>query len=187
MPIPPPPNAHHAFHGKILDVWTWQQELFDGNFETFECVTRTDAVTIIPFIDAETVLLTKQTQPQKIKPFIDFPGGRVEAGETMEAAARRELEEETGYQAGRLLEWYRHAYGGLMRFEEVLFIATDLQDGNGAHCDPGEQIEVVPTRWNDLVELCLKRRLRQQAVMLAVLTMAFDTDAKKKLRDWLHA
>lgn len=41
-----------------------------------------------------------------------FPGGRLEPGESAEAAARRELTEETGLRAGRLALWRVLDLGG---------------------------------------------------------------------------
>src|SRR5260221_6819606 len=99
MPIPPPPNAERKFKGAIMDFWQWEQPLYDGTTQTFECVTRPDTVSVIPFIDSETVLLTRQEQPHKKAAFIDFPGGRLDGTESMEEGMRRELLEETRYRA----------------------------------------------------------------------------------------
>lgn len=169
-----------------MDLWQWQQTMYDGNTDTFECVTRPDTASVIPFLDAQTVLLTKQEQPHKPHAFFDFPGGRVDAGETVEQAAQRELQEETGYAAHRWMEWHRFAELGLNRFEHGLFLATDLHDGFKMHQDTGEKIFLVPTRWDDLVRMCLKRELRQPNSMLAILSMEFDPEAKKRLHTWLR-
>jgi len=186
MPIPPPPNAERKFHGTIMDLWQWEQRLFDGTTETFECVTRPDTVSVIPFLDEKTVLLTRQEQPHNPRPFFDVPGGRVDAGETMEAAVRRELHEETGHKANRLIEWHRQELIGIYRYEAGLFLATGLHDGSGPHVDAGEKIELLPTKWDDLVRMCLKRELRQANVMLAVLAMEFDPETTDRLHTWLR-
>lgn len=170
-----------------MDLWQWEQKMFDGTAETFECTTRPDTVAVIPFLDAKTVLLTRQEQPHKKDPFIDVPGGRVDGDEAMEAAIRRELREETGYQTDRLLEWHRFPNIGLNRYESGLFLATGLHDGFGVHRDAGEKIELLPTPWGVVVQMCLKRQLRQPNIMLAVLAMEYDPDAKKRLHDWLRS
>ncbi len=55
----------------------------------------------LALVDKGRVLLVKRGRaPAKDK--FAFPGGRVEAGETLEQAARRELLEETGLSAGAL-------------------------------------------------------------------------------------
>ncbi|MER8475053.1 NUDIX hydrolase [Mesorhizobium sp. M1163] len=62
-----------------------------------------EARKIIPAISVcvvreNTVLLVKRARPPS-QGLYAFPGGKVEAGETLEQAARRELLEETGLQA----------------------------------------------------------------------------------------
>lgn len=186
MPTPPPPNAKLIHRGPIIDLWQWEQEMFDGTTEIFECITRQDTVTIIPFLNADTVLLTKQIQPHK-DPFLDFPGGRLDPGESNLDAAKRELEEETGYKAKRWMEWHNLINKGMNRFNETLFIAAGLHNGASPHLDAGEKIELVPTPWPQFKEMCLKRQLRQPNIMLAILAMHIDPEARERLRIFLAA
>jgi ADP-ribose pyrophosphatase len=186
MPVAPPPNAKRVFKGHVLNFWQWEQPLYNGTLSTFECITRPDTASIIPFLDSQTVLLTRQEQPHKDKPFLDFPGGRIDEGEETQTGVLRELQEETGHRAGRVMRWDAFAQRGMIRYEETLFIATDLTNEHLLHQDPGERIELVPTPWNDLVQLCLERRLRQPNSMLTVLQMEFDPASKKRLQEWLR-
>ena len=181
MPTPPPSNAKLVHHGPIMDLWQWEQEMFDGTTATFECVTRPSTVTTIPFLDPDTVLLTKQFQPHR-EPFFDFPGGRVDQGENHLDAAKRELEEETGYRAEHWTEWHNLHSNGMTRFDESLFVSTGLRDGTGPHFDAGERIELIPTPWADLREMCLKRQLRQPNIMLAILGMHLDPEMSRRLQ-----
>ena len=85
-----------------------------------------------------------------------IPSGGVSEGESVTAAAARELEEETGYRAGRIepLMFCYASYGcSNQRYE--IFVADDLVD-TGIAVDANEVIE---TRWfskEELVELILK-------------------------------
>jgi 8-oxo-dGTP diphosphatase len=58
------------------------------------------AVSVAASMDGKWLLVQRAHMPSKGK--YAFPGGRVEAGETLENAARRELAEETGLEAGEL-------------------------------------------------------------------------------------
>lgn len=58
------------------------------------------AVSVALVDNGKTLLVRRGREPAK--GLFAFPGGRVEAGETLEKAARRELLEETGMSAGDL-------------------------------------------------------------------------------------
>jgi len=50
-------------------------------------------------------LLTSRPQGKVYAGFWEFPGGKLEAGETVEAALRRELHEELGIRIGSVRHW----------------------------------------------------------------------------------
>ena len=186
MPVPPPKEAKKVFEGILATVYQWPQQMYDGTTETFECYVRHDTTAVIAFLDKDTIVMTLQEQPSRGQ-FWDAPGGRVDDGETLEAAARRELHEETGYKAGKFEMFSLRRFTGLSRFEEVIYIASDLTlDPNGNHEDAGEKIQVIPMKWSDAVTKCLKGDIRRPEVALAILAMEFDPEQKARLQAFLN-
>ena len=73
-----------------------------GEHEPYYVVRTSDYVTIIAMTPANEVIFVKQFRPVLETVNLELPSGHVDKGETPESAARRELFEETGYQAGKL-------------------------------------------------------------------------------------
>jgi ADP-ribose pyrophosphatase len=61
-----------------------------------------DYVSVVAVSPSAGLVLVRQFRPAVAAACLELPSGHVERGETPEAAARRELFEETGYRAGRL-------------------------------------------------------------------------------------
>lgn len=186
MPIPIPPNAKEVFHGELIRLYHAKHTLYDGTRGLFEFVVRPDTAQVLTFIDKDTILLTKQEQPHRNGPFFDLPGGRIDNEETMEKGVRRELNEETGYDAERWLEWSRSKMSGMYRFEQGLYLATDVTEyPGGRKLDAGEKIEVLRVSFQEAVQLALKRELRSLEASIGILQMAFDPAAQAKLEAFL--
>jgi ADP-ribose pyrophosphatase len=104
------------------------------------------SVAVLPVLDDGSVILERQWRPAINSWVLEAPAGRIEEGETPEEAARRELEEETGYKASRLTKAYE-AYVSPGYSDEVQhgFIAEGLSRV-GQRLDPGEVIRLVTLR-----------------------------------------
>lgn len=76
-----------------------------GSVRTWEALERVGIGGIVVMVGVTpegNVILEKQFRPPMGRDVIELPAGLVEPGEDMEAAAKRELIEETGWSAGKL-------------------------------------------------------------------------------------
>ena len=104
----PDPLAEHCldsetvFRGRLLDVRRDSVQLPDGNRATREYIRHPGAVVIIPVLPDGRLLVERQFRYPLGRAFIELPAGKIEAGEAILDCAKRELREETGYEAS---EW----------------------------------------------------------------------------------
>lgn len=136
-----PEQAERVFKGTIFDVYHWQQEMFDGSFETFEMLKRPDSVSIIAVHDDKLVIVREQ-QPGS-EPWFGLPAGRHDHSEESElVAAQREMKEETGltFKQWKLLHVGQPS--GKLEWFDYIFLATDLLAEEPQNLDVGEKIEV---------------------------------------------
>ena len=160
----------------INELKTVSMELIDTNsrflkVERYNCVInngetiirekllkgngRGDASTICPITKNNTVILTVQPRVfTKITIGIDFPAGYLEDGETHKDAAKRELEEETGYVSNNLIEVVSYYQDdGVSAAYNRGFVALDCEKVGKQKLDQGEFIRYFECNIDELFEL----------------------------------
>lgn len=111
------------------------------------------AVIIVPMLDDETVLLAREYAAGLHHYEVGLPKGRLEQGETILEAAQRELKEEIGYGARRLVKLTDLSLApGYMTHITHIVLARDLYPEKLKGDEP-EELEVVPWPISDLGSL----------------------------------
>ena len=122
--------------------------------DPYYVVERPDAAIIFPLTGEGEVVLVRQYRPPLERMELGLPAGLVEEGERPEAAARRELLEETGYSGG---EW--EPLGSLASSPSLkdnwayLFLARGVEETSPPDPDEHELVETVKASMEELPEL----------------------------------
>ena len=132
------------YRGARLRVRRERHVLPDGRRVSVDAVRAPAVAYILPLLDDGRVVLIRQYRPIVGAEIWELPAGTIEAGESPEACARRELIEEAGYEAGRLDPLGEAlADPGLTDERIFLFVARELRPA-ARGLDADEHIEVVP-------------------------------------------
>ncbi len=108
-----------------------------------ETVLHPGAVVIIPMVDRSHVVLIRQYRRSINRYLLELPAGTLDKKESRMACARRELEEETGWQARRLRRLGQfYAAPGFVSEQMTVFLAEGLTKAE-AHPEPDELLTPV--------------------------------------------
>ena len=140
-----------AYENPWIDVWQDEVDRPDGSAGIYGMVHfHGRAVGVVAVGDDGRLLLVGQHRYALDEYSWEIPEGGVDASESLEDGARRELREETGYAAARWRQLARITLSNSVTDERgVLFLAEDLTAGV-AEPDPSEVLE---TRWATLDEV----------------------------------
>lgn len=97
-------SSEQVYRGHFLDVRRDEVRLPDGQVAAREYIVHPGAVMIVPLLDDGRLVVEHQYRYPMGRVMLEFPAGKLDAGEPPLRCAVRELAEETGYTAK---EWAR--------------------------------------------------------------------------------
>ncbi len=163
-------GTRRVFAGKLVAVRVDTVRLPDGAERTREVVEHPGAVAILPVLSDGRLVLVRQYRHAIGRSLLEVPAGTLEKGETPEACAARELEEETGYRAASLRRLVRfYVSPGWATEQLTVFVAEDVQSG-AARPAPDERIDVVEVRPDEVPDLIAGGEIADAKTIVALVT-----------------
>ncbi len=141
------------FAGERFRVVRRKQTLPDGSQHARDVILHPGAVTILPLVTPEQVLLIRNFRWAVQETLLELPAGTLEPGEDPQETAHRELAEETGYRAASMQLVHRFWMSpGILQERMHLFVAEGLTSGS-TRLEAGEQIEPLLVPWPEVLEM----------------------------------
>lgn len=143
-------SSQTVYRGNFLELRRDEVVLPDGGQAAREYVIHPGAVMIVALLPDGRLVMERQYRYPVQQTMIEFPAGKLDAGEGGLACAQRELLEETGYSARR---WAKagvmHPVIGYATEVIEVWFADDLTQGE-RHLDAGEFLDVFTASQDEL-------------------------------------
>ena len=162
-------DSEEKYRGVIVTVTLDHAQLCDGRTVLREVVHHPGGVSVLPVDDEGFCYMVRQFRYPAGEQMLEIPAGKREKGEEPLACAVRELSEETGFTADRLVDLGR-VYPTPGYDNEVIYIylATGLHPGK-SHPDDGEFLNVEKIHLDELTDMAMRGELIDAKSIIAVL------------------
>ena len=156
------------FDGRVVKLYKDSVELSTGQ-KTFREVVKHSGGVVILACKEDKILLVKQFRYPMKEVLFELPAGKLEAGEDPFEAAKRELEEETGYCAGKWTKLgYVYTSPGYSDEKLYLYKAEDLKFTH-CHPDEGEIIQAFEYKYDDVLKMIDNGEINDAKTLCALL------------------
>jgi ADP-ribose pyrophosphatase len=152
-------GEREVYAGGLISVA--EADFADPGGDTFvrEVVHHPGAVSVVPVVGRDTVVLVRQYRAAVDRELLEIPAGKCDVdGEAPEVTAARELEEEVGMRAGDLRELARfYNSPGFCDEHSVVFLGLDLEQcDSSAHGVEEEHMTIERVALADVPRLITK-------------------------------
>jgi ADP-ribose pyrophosphatase len=157
-----------VYEGPFLKVVKDDVELPNGKTGTREYIPHPGAAMIIPVTDQGRLMMIRQFRYPLQSIFIEFPAGKIDAGETALQAAKRELIEEIGQSAKEFKHLTTiHPVIGYSNEHIEIYLAQGLAPAE-QHLDEEEFVDVFETSFDDAMKLMKEGKITDVKTMVGL-------------------
>lgn len=159
---------------KIFDYYQDTMAIPNGNVVKFDHIDHKGAAAVIPVLDDGKIILVRQFRNSIDRHTWEIPAGGLESRqEPTIVAARRELEEETGYTTDKELEFLItiNTTPAFCNEKIDIYVATDLKPGE-QHLDEDEVVTYQAFTVAEIQEMILNGKMTDAKTISAVMSYA---------------
>ncbi len=161
--------------GAILDIYEDTVRLPNGKEEKWDFVShRMGAACVLAVRPDGKILMVRQYRNALDRFTLEVPAGKRDSlNEDTSICAARELEEETGYRAGKLekLLSLKSTVAFCDEFIDV-YLATELEKIGEQHLDEAEDIDIEAYDLKELMDMCYSGTLQDAKTVAAIMAYA---------------
>ena len=166
-------SSKTLYRGKLLDLRLDEVLLSSGRRVRREIVVHPGASAILPIVEPGKILMVRQYRHPVGEVLLEIPAGTLKPGEDPMACAARELEEETGYRAGKLAHLATiYPAPGYSSETLHIYLARDLRKGVQA-LEVDESISVIEMSIDQVLEGIRDGGVKDSKTIVAILYYLF--------------
>lgn len=175
-------KSEEIFSGKIISLHLQDVELPNGKHSKREIIKHPGAVAVIAVTDENKVVMVEQYRKALERTIVEIPAGKLEKGEEPEICARRELEEETGYEC-RSLELLTSFYTSPGFADEIVhvYVAKGLtKKEDAAGLDEDEFVNLEELTLEEALKYVTEQKIFDAKTIFAVQYLQLQEALKYK-------
>ena len=155
--------------GAIIDYYQDTMQIPNGKTAKWDFIMHKGAAACVAVKKNGNLVMVRQYRNALERETIEIPAGGINPGEDMRSAALRELEEETGYKAGKF-EFLLSIRTTVAFCNELIdiYLAEGLEEGE-QHLDEDEYLEIVEYPLSELLDMIEKGVIQDSKTVSAIL------------------